>query len=264
MSLSGYKAMALRRDGRVLQATFNRPETMNALDEEMQDELERLLDDVTRDEETNVLVLTGAGRAFSAGGNIDEMQKCIDEPELFRKGTERGRRHIMAILDCPKPIIAKVNGAAVGLGATVALFCDVVIAAKHAKIADPHVQVGLSAGDGGSLIWPALLGYARAKSYLFTGDAVTGEEAERIGLIHRAVAAEELDQATDAFAQRLAAGASQAIQLTKRSVNLTLKGLVASSLDQTFEWELVSQRTRDHQEAVAAFREKRRPQFNGT
>lgn len=255
--------MAFRRDGRVLQATFNRPETMNALDDDLQDDLERLLDEVTRDEETNVLVITGAGRAFSAGGNIDEMQRCVDEPDLFRQGTERGRRHIVAILDCPKPIIAKVNGAAVGLGATVALFCDIVIAAKHAKIIDPHVQVGLSAGDGGSLIWPALIGFARAKALLFTGDAVTGEEAERIGLIHRAVAAEDLDTVTDDLAQRLARGASQAIQLTKLSVNLALKELVASALDQSFAWELQSQRTRDHREAVAAFREKRAPRFVG-
>lgn len=263
MNFSDYKATALRRDGRVLHATFNRPETSNAMDDDLQSDLELLFADVTRDEETNVLVLSGAGRAFSAGGNIEEMQLCIEQPALFREGTERGKRHIHAILDCPKPIIAKVNGAAIGLGATLALFCDIVVAAKGAKIADPHVNIGLSAGDGGAIIWPALLGYARAKAFLLTGDAVTGEEAERIGLIHRAVAPEELDSVVDELAQRIANGASQAIQYTKLSVNMGLKQTIDQLLEKTFEYELITQRSQDHQEAVNAFRERRTPSFTG-
>ncbi|TAL03589.1 MAG: enoyl-CoA hydratase/isomerase family protein [Rhodospirillaceae bacterium] len=263
MNFSDYKAIVFRRDGRVLHATFNRPETMNAIDDDLQADLDLLFTDVKDDDETNVLVITGAGRAFSAGGNIDTMQTCIDQPELFRKGTEHGKRLVFSILDCPKPIIAKVNGAAIGLGATLALFCDIVFAAQHAKIADPHVQIGISAGDGGAVIWPALIGYARAKGFLFTGDPVTGEEAARIGLVNRAVPAEELDKVVDEYALRLASGATRAIQYTKLSVNIGLKQLANSILDTSFAYELLSQRTQDHQEAVTAFREKRKPRFTG-
>ena len=263
MNFSAFNAIAFRRDGGVLHATLNRPEAMNAIDEELHDELERLFADVAQDRAANVLVITGAGRAFSAGGNIEAMQKLIDRPELFIKEVAKGKHLILSILDCPKPIIAKVNGAAIGLGATIALFCDIIIAAQHAKFADPHVKIGLSAGDGGAVIWPALIGYARGKEFLFTGDALTGEEAARIGLINRAVAADELDKTVDEFAQRLATGASRAIQWTKLSVNIGLKQLVHSILEASSAYEALSNRTRDHQEAVNAFREKRPPRFTG-
>jgi enoyl-CoA hydratase len=263
MDFSKYKAMTFCRDGHVLHATFNRPESLNAIDRDLQYDLDRLFPDVTDDDETNVLVITGAGRAFSAGGDVEYMQQAIDNPESFRRESDRGKRRIFAMLECPKPVIAKVNGAAAGLGATVALLCDVVFAANHAKISDPHVLVGYAAGDGGTLIWPALIGYARAKHYLFTGEPITGEEAARIGLISRALPAEALDKAVDEYAQRLANGASKAIQWTKLSANIGLKALAQQILDASFAYEIMSQQTRDHQEAVNAFREKRPPRFTG-
>lgn len=263
MDFSNYKAMTFRRDGRALHATFNRPDLLNAIDRDLQYDLDRLFPDVTEDDETHVLVLTGAGRAFSAGGDVEYMQQAIDNPESFRRESDRGKQRIFAMLDCPKPIIAKVNGAAAGLGATVALLCDVIFAANHAKISDPHVLVGYAAGDGGALIWPALIGYARAKHYLFTGEPVTGEEAARIGLITRALPAEELDRTVDEYAQRLANGASKAIQWTKLSANIGLKALAQQILDASFAYEILSQQTKDHQEAVNAFRERRAPVFKG-
>lgn len=263
MDFSNYKAMTFRRDGRVLHGTFNRPDSLNAIDRDLQYDLDRLFLDVTEDDETHVLVITGAGRAFSAGGDVEYMQQAIDDPESFRRESDRGKQRIFAMLDCPKPVIAKVNGAAAGLGATIALLSDVVFAANHAKISDPHVLVGYAAGDGGALIWPALVGYARAKHYLFTGEPVTGEEAARIGLIWQALPAAELDQAVDEYAQRLANGASKAIQWTKLSVNIGLKSLAQAMLDASFAYEVLSQQTRDHQEAVNAFRERRQPRFEG-
>lgn len=263
MNFSAYSAIAFRRDGKVLHATLNRPETLNAVDPVMESELARLFDDAARDDESAVIVLTGAGRAFSAGGDIDQMQRMIDDPRLFVDGIPNAKHLIHSILDCPKPVIAKVNGAAVGLGATIALFCDIIFAANDAKIADPHVRVGFAAGDGGAVIWPQLIGYARAKEYLLTGDALTGEQAAQIGLINHAVAAEHLDKAVDDLAQRLAAGASRAIQWTKLSVNLGLKQLLNSMLDASLAYEALSNTTRDHQEAVAAFRAKRKPNFTG-
>ena len=263
MDLSSYHAITFRRDGYVLHATFNRPDTMNAVDPEMEAELGRIFVEVAADPETRVLVLTGAGRAFSAGGDIEHMQAVIDKPALFLDAMSRSKALIHSILDCPKPIIAKVNGAAVGLGATIALFCDLIIAADHAKIGDPHVKVGFVAGDGGAVIWPQLIGYARAKEYLLFGDTLTGAEAAKIGLINRAVPAQELDSVVDAFAQRLAQGASKAIQWTKMSINIGLKQLASSVLDASIAYEALSNLTQDHQEAVNAFREKRAPNFTG-
>ena len=263
MDFSRYSAISFRRDGKVLHATLNKPETLNAVDELMETELGTLFGDVADDRESTVLVLTGAGRAFSAGGDIEQMQRVINDPSLFVKAMPRAKHLIHSILDCPKPTIAKVNGAAIGLGATLALFCDIIFAANHAKIADPHVKVGFVAGDGGAVIWPQLIGYARAKEYLFTGDALTGAQAAEIGLINHAVEAEDLDKAVDDFAQRLAAGASQAIQWTKLSMNIGLKALATSTLDASIAYEALSNYTKDHQEAVNAFREKRPPRFTG-
>jgi enoyl-CoA hydratase len=263
MDFSRYSAISLRRDGKVLHATLNRPETLNAVDDTMESELGTLFGDAAQDADSNVLVLTGAGRAFSAGGDIEQMQRVIDNPRLFTDAIPRAKHLIHSILDCPKPTIAKVNGAAIGLGATLALFCDIIFAANHAKIADPHVKVGFVAGDGGAVIWPQLIGYARAKEYLFTGDALTGAQAAQIGLINHAVPAEDLDKAVDEFAQRLAAGASRAIQWTKLSMNIGLKALATSMLDASIAYEALSNLTKDHQEAVNAFREKRPPRFTG-
>lgn len=263
MQLSDYNSIAFRRDGRVLHATFNRPETLNSMDAEMQHEVARLFPEVATDPETNVLVITGAGRAFSAGGDVELMQGMIDRPALVVEAMAHGKQLLHSILDCPKPVIAKINGPAIGLGATIALFCDLIVAANHAKIADPHVRVGLVAGDGGAAIWPQLVGYARAKEYLLLGDTLTGEQAASIGLINRAVPAEDLDRVVDGIAQRLASGASRAIQWTKLAVNIRLKQVVNAVIEDSFAYEALSSKTKDHQEAVNAFRDKRQPRFSG-
>ena len=263
MDFSAYKTLAFRRDGKVLHAAFNRPDTLNAIDSDAHADLDRLFGDVGADADTNVLVLTGNGRAFSAGGDIEHMQEIIDRPDLFLNDMAAAKRLIFSLLDCPKPVIAKINGPAIGLGATIALFCDLAIATHKAKIADPHVNVGFVAGDGGAVIWPQLVGYMRAKEFLLTGDAVTGEEAAKIGLINRSVAPEELDAAVDQLAQRLATGASRAIQWTKLAVNIRLKEVAHSVLDASMALEALSNLSKDHQEAVNAFRTKRAPKFTG-
>ncbi|PRX96872.1 enoyl-CoA hydratase/isomerase family protein [Paraburkholderia sp. BL25I1N1] len=263
MNLLNYQALLLERDGGVLTVTLNRPDTLNAFDEQMDIEMSRLFGDVADDPQTRVVVLTGAGRAFSAGGDIEHMQQVIDDQSLFLAGMQRAKKIIFSMLDCPKPVIAKINGHAVGLGATIALFSDLSYAANHAKIGDPHVKVGFVAGDGGAVIWPQLIGYAKAKEYLLTGDLLGAEEAARLGLINRAVPADELDAVVDAMAKRLATGASQAIQWTKTSINIGLKQLAHSILDASIAYEALSNQTEDHQEAVNAFREKRDPVFKG-
>ena len=261
MQFADYKTLLFERRGRVLEITLNRPDQLNAIDEQMHTELAHLFVDVAADPDSDVIVLTGAGRAFSSGGDIDWMQRMIDEPAMFGKTAREAKQIVFSLLDCEKPVIAKVNGHATGLGATIALFCDVIFAAESAKIGDPHVSVGFVAGDGGAVIWPQLIGYARAKEYLMTGDLMLATEAARIGLINHAVSPEELGKAVDAFALRIANGATQAIRWSKLSANIGLKQLAHSIMDASLGYEALSNISADHQEAVNAFREKRKPVF---
>lgn len=263
MDQSRYNHINIAYSGRILTLTMNRPEQLNAVNAAMHTELAQVFIDAARDPESDIVVLTGAGRAFCAGGDIEWMQDAIYDPTSFERTAIEGKQIVYSLLDCEKPIIAKVNGHAIGLGATMALFCDVIFAAEHTKIADPHVRVGLVAGDGGAVIWPQLVGYAKAKELLMTGDTVTAPEAQSMGLINYAVPAAELDQTVDAFANRLAAGATQAIRWTKTAANIGLKQLAHSIMDTGIAYELVSNRSDDHQEAVAAFREKRKAIFKG-
>jgi enoyl-CoA hydratase len=262
--LDRYNTIGHSRRGRILTLTLNRPETLNAVGADMHRELAQIFIDAADDPDSDVIVLTGAGRAFSSGGDLQWMQSMLDRPEEFDRSTAReAKRIVFSLLECDKPVIAKLNGHATGLGATLALFCDVIFAAEHAKIGDPHVNVGLTAGDGGAVIWPQLIGYARAKEYLMTGDLILAPDAARMGLINHAVPAAELDTRVDAFADRLASGALQAIRTTKQSVNIGLKQLAHSIMDASIGYEGLSNRSQDHREAVLAFAQKRLPTFTG-
>ncbi len=260
---SSYQDVLVEKRDRVMTITLNAPERLNAFTGPMHNALSRIWDDVNDDPEVHVVVLTGAGRAFSAGGNVIAMQQKIDDLDAWDAGMPEAKRIVFRMLECDKPIIARVNGHAVGLGATVALLCDIIIAADHAKIGDPHVNAGLVAGDGGALIWPQLVGFARAKEYLLTGDLMSAAEAERIGLINHAVPADQLDEKVYGLAQRLAAGAMSSIRWTKQTINIPLRQLAHSMMDLSISLETQSNRTKDHQEAVWAFGEKRRPNFTG-
>ncbi len=257
MDQSAYKTIEIGRRGRVLTLTLNRPDVLNAIEGEMHEELSRLFVDAANDPDSDVIVLTGAGRAFSAGGDVELMQRAIDDPSIFERAiVPEAKKIVFSILDCDKPIVARLNGHAMGLGATIALFCDIIYAADHAKIGDPHVSVGLVAGDGGAVIWPQLIGFARAKEYLFTGKPLTAAQAAEIGLINRAVPAAELDAAVDALADQLASGATKAIRWTKTTVNIALKQLAHSIMDTGLAYEALSNVSDEHVALVRAFREK--------
>lgn len=256
-----YRNILFNRRGRVLEVTLNRPEKLNATDAVLHTELARVFTEISNDPDSDIVVLTGAGRAFSAGGDVAWMQDSIDEPERFHQTIREAKQIVFGLIDCEKPIIAKLNGHATGLGATIALFCDVIFAADHARIGDPHVSIGFVAGDGGAVIWPQLIGYARAKEYLLTGDLMTATQAAQMGLINHAVPAEELDDRVNAFADRLANGATKAIRWTKMSVNIGLRDLATSIMDASLAFEALSNIHPDHQEAVRAFAEKRPPMF---
>ncbi len=260
---SRYRWIRAARDGRKLTLTLDRPDVLNAINAELHEELARIFRDAAADPEADIIILTGAGTAFSAGGDLPWMQQLIDDPSIFEQVAVEAKQIVLGLLDCEKPIIARVPGDAIGLGATLALFCDIIVAADTARFADPHVRTGLVAGDGGAVIWPQLLGFARAKEFLMTGDMIGAVEAARIGLINHAVPAAELDAKIDSIANRLAGGAAKAIRWTKVAVNIPLKALAAQILDASLAYEALSNLTADHQEAVTAFREKRRPRFAG-
>ncbi len=260
LDASRYETIAFdhRPDG-VTIATLQRPGKLNAVDGVLHHELSTLWRDADADERVRALVVTGAGRAFCAGGDFSP-----DAVPLGSRGVplvEEGRRIVDHLLECRKPVIAAVNGYAMGLGATVALLADVVVAGRSAVFADTHVTMGVGAGDGGQLIWPLLVGVNRAKYLLMTGDRVTAEEADRIGLVHVVVDDEELLDHAIGIASRLAAGPAQAISASKMAINAWMRSISASVLPLSLALEDACFDSGDHREAVAAFREKRPPQF---
>lgn len=258
-----YRTITFSREGRILTASISRPDAMNAVNGELHEELSRLFRDLADDSDSDVLVLTGEGKAFCAGGDLVWLQAAIDDPAVFLNTASEAKRILFGQLDLEKPLICRLNGAAAGLGASIALFCDVIIASSNASIGDPHVSVGFVAGDGGAIIWPQLVGYARAKEYLLTGKMAKAEEAERIGLINKVVAPEALDAAVYGLARELAAGATKAIRWTKVVTNLPLKAIAHTIFDTGLAYENLSNLTADHQEGLNAFRERRKPVFTG-
>lgn len=261
MNFSDYSCFRFERSGGVLTVFFSRPEQLNLVNAALHTELARWPAEVAADPQTKAVVLTGEGRAFCAGGDMTWFQK-MSRHELDLLFVE-ARKIVINLLELPQPIVAAVNGPAAGLGATVALMCDVVMAAETARFSDPHVRIGVGAGDGGAVIWPLLVGVARAKEYLMTGDSVTAREAERIGLINRVVAADQLLPAAMELAQRFATGPLMAQRATKESINKILRERVNLILDTSLALEKECFHSADHKEAINAFLEKRQPVFVG-
>lgn len=246
------------RDG-VLTLKLNRPERLNSTNRKMHNELSRVFTDASLDPAVELIVLTGNGRAFSAGGDLEFLSLCIKDCTVFDEVAYEGKKIIYSMLDCEKPIIGKINGHAAGLGATLALFCDITFVADHAKISDPHVRVGLTAGDGGAVIWPQLIGYARAKELLMTGNAVSAPDAAAMGLINYAVPVGELDARVQAFVDQLQRGHKAAISSTKVSINVGLKQLAHSVLETSTALERLSNRSPEHRAAIEAMLKKEVP-----
>jgi len=259
-----YESIGFERlDGDVLRVTIASPRSpLNAVDEGLHDDLARLFSDLRTEDQARAVLLTARGRAFCAGGDYGWLSELDDTARLDRL-RRAGKQLIWDLLDVEVPIVCALNGAAIGLGASIALLCDVIFAADTATIGDPHVRVGIVAGDGGTAIWPLAVGPARAKQYLLTGDTLGAAEAERIGLINRVVAGTDLEAESLAFARRLAAGAPLAIRYTKQAVNKLVKDALNVAFDFSTGLELFTFKTDDHREAMAALREKRPPKFKG-
>ncbi len=262
MDFTSYQRLSFERRGRELRMTIENGR-MNAVDFEMHEELARVFFELQSDAESDLIVLTGAGRAFCAGGDMDWFQAMIDDTALFRGIANDAKQIVNGLLELEKPIVCRLNGAAAGLGASIALLCDVIVADAAAKIGDPHVKVGLVAGDGGAVIWPQLIGFARAKEMLLTGDMITAAEAAQMGLVNHAVPTGELDAKTDEVVAKILANPRWAVRWTKTAVNLVLRDIANRVMDAAIAYEISSNATRDRQEAVNAFVEKRPPRFTG-
>jgi enoyl-CoA hydratase len=260
----GFQTIATSLDDGILRVTLNRPDRLNALDRTMHKELRALYEQIAHDHDARVVVVTGAGRAFCVGADFQQMQDNLaaggypdGRPDMLADGADIAR----GILRVRQPMIAMVNGHALGIGATLALFCDVVFMSSAARIGDPHVQAGLVAGDGGCVLWPMLLGINRAKEYLMTGDLLSAADADRMGLVNHVVEPEQLEEAGMAMARKLAAGPAHAIQFNKRLVNKMLEDQVSRLYDLALALECVTFDTADHREAVDAFLNKREATF---
>ena len=258
-----YETIKIEKSDGIAVLTLNRPERLNAVNGTMHSELTTLFRDVETDADIRAAVLTGAGRGFCSGGDFGPDRDQSAERKSGLTMMQEARRIVDGMLDFEKPLIAAVNGAAVGLGATIALFCDVVIAAKTARFGDPHVKMGITAGDGGAVIWPLLIGVNRAKQLLMTGDLISAQRAYDLGLVNEVVEEGQALGVALELAQRLAAGPPYAIQSTKISVNKLVKELSNLVLPVALAMEEISMTKEDHAEAVRAFQEKREPRFTG-
>lgn len=238
--------------------TMNRPEILNAINWPMHAALEEVFVDLDNNETVRAIVLTGAGRGFCSGGDQNSLDQGLTQAAHMLSPTRSGRHLIRNILEVEAPIIAAVNGAAVGLGATLALFCDVIFAQPSARFADTHVTAGVVAGDGGAVIWPLLLGPARAKHYLMTGEFISAEDAATAGMINKVVPEGTVLQYAIEYAELLATGPRNAIAWTKYSVNKLIKEQVHLNLDTAMALESITFRSPERKAAVAAFREKRK------
>ena len=261
MDYASYDRLNFERlaDG-VLLITLNRPEVYNAADEMMHSQLARVWADVSLDEQTRVAVVTGAGRAFSAGGDLAMVQRMIgDHDRVTRMLTEMSDL-VYNMVNCQKPIVSAINGVAVGAGLVVALLADISICANEARLGDGHLRLGVAAGDHAAIIWPLLCGMAKARYYLLTGEMVDGAEAERIGLVSKALPREEVLEEALRVAQGLATGPQLAIQLTKRALNGWLR-TAGPIFDQSAAYEMLTFMGEDVKEGAAALVQKRKPIF---
>jgi enoyl-CoA hydratase len=245
---------------RVLRIVMNRPEKFNAADGEMHSDLTDIWRVIDADASVNAVLLTGAGKAFSAGGDLDLVDKMIADFDTRMRVWKEARDMVYNLINCGKPIVSAINGAAVGAGLVLALLADISIAAKSARLIDGHTKLGVAAGDHAAIIWPLLCGMAKAKYYLLLCETITGEEAERIGLVSLAVPDAELqDRALDVTV-RLAEGAPNAIRWTKYALNNWLR-TAGPIFDASLGTEFLGFSGPELPEGAAALREKRPPKF---
>lgn len=254
----------LRKNEGVAWVTMNRPEVLNAWDPEMMHDLVKVLTEIKEDEEVRAVVITGAGSAFSAGGDIKMQQQALDQPPSAKLDRIIVAQQICReIINMEKPVIAAINGVAVGAACDMTLACDIRIASENASLGELFVKRGLVPDTGSPFFLPRLVGIAKAKELIFGGDIIDAWEAERIGLVNKVVPNDRLEAEATELAQRLASGPTKAIGLAKKIINKSLECDLETSLDYALQAQTICYDTKDHAEATRAFLEKRKPQFKG-
>ncbi|TLX71301.1 enoyl-CoA hydratase/isomerase family protein [Pseudomonas nicosulfuronedens] len=233
--------------------TLNRPDDLNASTTEMLFAYPKLFRALAEDTEARVAILTGAGRAFSAGGDMGHFVKTLDDTDFARAVQENARRTIHGFIDVPIPIIAAVNGAAVGWGATLATLCDIVLMSEKSFMAEPHINIGLVVGDGISVSWPLYTSLLKAKELIFTGDRILPQQAVEFGLANRVVPADKLMNEARELAAKLLKQPAQALRETKKLMNLYLHRSAAQMLDATLGRQLAATLSEEHHEIASAF-----------
>ncbi len=252
----------IRREDKVGTIVLNRPQALNYLDEEMGLQIDRALQEFAQEEGIRCVVMTGTGRAFSAGGDIKFMQKDHGVHEFVQR-MEVVTRYIRSMIDLPKPIIASVNGLAVGAGCNMALAADLIIASADAKFGQVFSRIGLIPDCGGSYLLPRRVGITKAKELIFTGRIIDAEEAERIGMVNRVVPSESLQEETKKIALEIAAGPTLALGIAKRILNQSFETDLETILRLENSNQSLLRKADDHREGVQAFFEKRKPEFKG-
>lgn len=261
-----YQALQLQLDEGVLTVTLANAAKRNALTPEMSAELTLVWEDLWRDPQVKVVVLTGEGGDFCSGFDVGKLHERAtgERPAAPVNATTRtAKKHLYGILECEKPVLAKVRGVAYGIGVTMALACDMVFAAPGARFCDPHVKAGMVAGDGGVMLWPLLVGMHRAKEFLMTGEPVDAQAAASMGLINHCVPDEELDARVTAMAHKLRDLPPHAVAYTKSSLNQAMKQMGGAAFETSLAYELYTMGTEDFKEATAAFVQKRPPRYHG-
>lgn len=243
-------------DGPVRTVTINRPDELNSVNANLHWGLANVWRQLAADKTIRVVVLTGAGRAFSAGGDLNWITTFLDDEVARDESIREGAQIVEEMLRFPLPIIAAVNGPAVGLGCSVAVLCDIVLISQQAYLADPHVAVGLVAGDGGAALWPLITPILRSREYLYIGDRIDADTAVELGLASRTVAPEELLPQAHQLAARLAAQPTEALQGTKRVVNMYLSQVLAGPLQAGFAAEVATMKSDEHRQRLLAFAER--------
>jgi enoyl-CoA hydratase len=247
--------LVVTAEGPVRIVRLNRPDNLNGTNRPMHQSLARVWDLLSADTDARAVVVTGTGSAFSAGGDFDYMQENIDDEAMRAQTISEGRSIIRGMVQCPLPVIAAVNGPAVGLGCSIAVLCDLVLMSENSFLADPHLRMGLVPGDGG-MVWPPLIGLSRAKEYLFLGARIPPDKAVEFGLASRVVAPDELMPEAMALAHRLTQVPPAALQRTKSALNAYLEAQLDGAFESALTGELDSMGSAEHRDAVAKARDK--------
>jgi enoyl-CoA hydratase len=259
-----FTALELHFADHVATITLTRPEVLNRFDATLHREFAAVLNRINGDPAVRAVLLTSTGKVFSAGGDFELMRAAHDSAQARRETIEQARSVLDALTNLLQPIVVAVQGPVVGLGATVVLSCDAVVAVKTASLSDAHVAMALVAGDGGALVWPQAAGMLRARRYLLTGDAIDAERAYQFGLVTDLVDTVDEVAATAAqLARKLASLPPLAVQGTKRALNQVTQMRAGEVVETALLQEMDTLASDDLLEAIAAFEEKRRATFSG-